>query len=47
MMELIAIVAVVSQRYRVVVDSSDCHRMAAQLTMTPKYGLMVRLENRV
>lgn len=47
MMELIAILAVVSQRYRLVVDSSDRHRMAAHLTMTPKYGVSVRLERRL
>jgi cytochrome P450 len=47
MMELIAILAVISQRYRIVIDSSDRHRMAAHLTMTPKYGVQVRLERRV
>ena len=29
MMELIAVLAVVSQRYRVVVDPHDCHQMSA------------------
>lgn len=46
MLELIAIIAVVSQRYRVVVDSSHRHATAAQLTMTPRFGVKVRLESR-
>jgi cytochrome P450 len=43
MMELIAVLAVVTQRYRVVVDPHDRHQMSAKLTMTPKHGVKVRL----
>lgn len=46
MMELIVVLAVVSQRFRVVVDESDRHQMSAQLTMAPKHGVRVRLELR-
>jgi cytochrome P450 len=46
MLELIAILTIVSQRFRVVVDESDRHRMAAHLTMTPAFGVRVRLEDR-
>ncbi len=46
MMELIAVLAIVSQSYRVVVDPLDRHLMSAQLTMTPKYGVQVGLTAR-
>ena len=46
MMELMVILTVVAQRYRVVVDQQNRHQMAAHLTMTPKYGVKVRLESR-
>ena len=46
MMELITILTTVLQRYRVVVDASDRHVMAARVTMVPKHGLKVRLESR-
>lgn len=46
MMELLVILVTVLQRYRVTVDSSDRHEMAARVTMVPKYGLKVRLEPR-
>jgi cytochrome P450 len=42
MLELIAIVATVLPRYRVVIDASDRHLMWAHLTMYPKHGLRVR-----
>ncbi len=45
-MELVVILAVISQRYKVVVDERNRHQMAAALTMTPKYGVQVRLEPR-
>ncbi|MEM6689259.1 MAG: cytochrome P450, partial [Planctomycetota bacterium] len=43
-MELIIILTVVTRRFRVIIDESDRHEMAAQLTMAPKHGLRVRLE---
>jgi cytochrome P450 len=43
MMELVIVLAVVAQRYKVVLDASHRHEMAAHLTMTPKYGVKVRL----
>ena len=46
MLELLVIVATVVQRYRVVVAESDRHQMAARLTMTPRYGVRVRLVKR-
>jgi cytochrome P450 len=45
-MELLVILAVVAQRYKVVVAEQDRHQMAAALTMTPKSGVQVRLEPR-
>ncbi|SMP74915.1 Cytochrome P450 [Neorhodopirellula lusitana] len=45
-MELTVMLVVIARRYRVIVDSSDRHEMAAQLTMTPRHGLKVRLESR-
>lgn len=45
-MELVIILAVVAQRYKVKLDSSHRHEMAAHLTMTPKYGVKVKIENR-
>jgi hypothetical protein len=45
-MELTALLAVLAQRFRVVVDKTDRHQMAAQLTMHPRFGLRVRLEDR-
>lgn len=46
MMELIVVLGLVSQRFRVVVDKSDRHQMSAELTMTPKHGVRVHLDNR-
>lgn len=45
-MELVVVLAVIAQRYKVVVDARDRHEMAAHLTMHPKYGVQVRLESR-
>lgn len=45
-MELMVILAVVVKRYRLVVDESNRHQMAAQLTMAPKNGVRVFLERR-
>lgn len=44
MMELMIVLATLARKYDVVVDASDRHEMAAYLTMTPKYGLKVRLK---
>ncbi|MCW1884285.1 cytochrome P450 [Luteolibacter flavescens] len=46
MMELVVILVTILQRYRVIVDASDRHEMAARMTMVPKHGLKVRLETR-
>ncbi len=46
MMELVVVLAVISQKYKVVLDATHRHDMAAHLTMTPKYGVKVRLEAR-
>lgn len=46
MMELVVVLAILSRKYRVVLDASHRHEMAAHLTMTPKYGVRVRLEAR-
>jgi cytochrome P450 len=46
MMELVIILAVISQKYNVVLDASHRPGMAAHLTMTPRYGVKVRLESR-
>ncbi|MEM7391461.1 MAG: cytochrome P450 [Verrucomicrobiota bacterium] len=46
MMELIVTVAVVLRRYKVIVDGSDRHRMTAHLTMVPRHGVRIRLEER-
>lgn len=46
MLELLVIIATVIQRYRVVLTPDNRHEMAARLTMTPKYGVKVRLERR-
>ena len=45
-MELMVILVVVSQRFRVRIAAEDRHEMAAHLTMTPKFGLKVNLETR-
>lgn len=45
-MELVVTLTVIAKRYRVVVDPSNRHEMAARLTMAPQYGVQVRLENR-
>ena len=45
-MELLTVVATLARRYRIVIDESDRHMMTAHLTMSPKYGLKVRLEKR-
>jgi cytochrome P450 len=46
MMELLIVLATIARRYNVVLDASHRHEMAAHLTMTPKYGVRVRLEAR-
>ncbi len=46
MMELLVVLAVIARKYKVVLDASHRHEMAAHLTMTPKYGVKVRLEAR-
>ena len=46
MMELLVILTVVAQRYKVVVAEQDRHQMVAHLTMTPKFGVKVRLQPR-
>ena len=46
-MELITVVVTIARRYRIIIDESDKHEMAAHLTMSPKYGVKVRLENRL
>lgn len=46
MMELVVVLALLSHRFRVVVDGSDRHAMAANLTLCPKHGVRVRLESR-
>jgi cytochrome P450 len=46
MLELVAVVAMIAQRFNVIVDATDRHKMVAHLTMTPKYGVKVRLERR-
>jgi len=43
---ILVILAVVAQRYKVVVDTEDRHQMAAAMTMNPKYGVQVRLQRR-
>ncbi|MDP6447817.1 MAG: cytochrome P450 [Pirellulaceae bacterium] len=45
-LELVVMLCSLVRRYRVVVDESDRHQMAANLTMTPAFGLQVRLEPR-
>lgn len=45
-MELVVILATITQRYKVIVDKQDRHQMTAHLTMTPKYGVKIRLESR-
>lgn len=46
MMELTIVLAVIARRYKVALDASHRHGMAAHLTMVPRYGVMVRLEER-
>jgi cytochrome P450 len=46
MMELVIVLAVIARRYKVVLDASHRHGMAAHLTMTPKHGVKVRLVGR-
>ena len=45
-MELLVIVAMIVQQYRVVTAPENRHEMTAALTMTPKFGHWVRLERR-
>lgn len=45
-MELVVVLAVLARRYKVMLDKSHRHEMAANLTMTPKYGVRARLERR-
>jgi cytochrome P450 len=46
MMELLVVLVTIARRYNVVLDNSHRHEMAAHLTLTPKYGVRVRLEAR-
>ncbi|QDU77500.1 Pentalenene oxygenase [Bremerella volcania] len=46
MMELVVVLAVLARQFKVVLDQSHRHEMAANLTMTPKYGVRARLERR-
>lgn len=46
MMELVIVLAILAREFKVVLDASHRHDMAAHLTMTPKYGVKVRLEPR-
>lgn len=46
MMELLVVLATIARQYKVILDSSHRDHMAAHLTMTPKYGVKVRLEAR-
>lgn len=46
MLELLVLLTVVARTYRVRLDRSHRHEMAAHLTMTPKYGVRARLERR-
>ncbi|PQO26582.1 cytochrome P450 [Blastopirellula marina] len=46
MMELVTVVAILAGKYDVRLDASHRHEMAAHLTMTPKYGVRVKLEKR-
>lgn len=45
-MELVLVVAVISQRFEVIVAPEDRHEMAAKMTMFPKHGVKVRLKPR-
>ncbi len=45
-LELLVIVSSIAKRFRVIVDDSDRHVMAAKLTMHPQNGLRVRLSKR-
>ncbi len=45
-MELLVVLATITRRYKVIVDSCDRHEMAAHLTMTPRHGVQVRLLER-
>lgn len=46
MLELLVIVAVVVQRFRVKLSADNRHEMGVRLTMAPRYGVKVRLEDR-
>ena len=43
-MELVIVLAVIARKYKVFLDASHRQDMAAHLTMTPKYGVKIRLE---
>ena len=43
-MELLVIVAMVTQKFRLQVDDSNRHKMTANLTMNPKHGVRVKLQ---
>lgn len=45
MMEIVVVISTILQRFKVRTDSSDTHAVSAHLTMEPKHGLNVRLEN--
>ena len=45
-MELMTIVAAISQRFRVSLASDDRHKMCAKMTMFPKHGVRVNLKRR-
>jgi cytochrome P450 len=44
--ELLVIVAMITRQYRLVTALENRHEMSAALTMTPRYGHLVRLEQR-
>lgn len=46
LMELVVVLAVLARQTNVKLDTSHRHDMAANLTMTPKYGVRARLERR-
>lgn len=46
MMELVVVLALLARRFNGILDKSNRHEMAANLTMTPKHGVLVRLERR-
>ncbi len=47
MLELVVIVATVIQHFRVFIASDNRHEMSARLTMTPRYGVKVKVTSRM